>query len=66
VWAFQFVYGTSNTIQAVWYSDVQVTDELKILGFGQVVAVGLLVLPLLAFVDIVHGKRCGNTHLDRY
>jgi hypothetical protein len=61
VWAFQFVYGTSNTIQAVWYSDVQVTDEFKILGFGQVVAIGLLVLLLLAFVDIVPGKRCGNT-----
>ena len=56
LWALQFAYGTQNTIRAVWYSDVQVSDELKTLGFGQVVTIGLLLLPLLAFLQIINGK----------
>jgi hypothetical protein len=57
VWVFQFVYGSGNTVRAVWYSDIQVTDELKILGFGQVVAIGLHILTLLAFVEILNDKH---------
>jgi hypothetical protein len=55
IWIFQFAYGTSNTVQAVWRNSIPISDELKILGFGQVVAIGLLALPLLAFLQILNG-----------
>jgi hypothetical protein len=55
IWIFQLAYGTSNTVQAVWRNSIPISDELKILGFGQVVAIGLLALPLLAFLQILNG-----------
>jgi hypothetical protein len=56
LWAFQFAYGTPNTIQAVLGNDAYISKEVWTLGFGQVVAFGLLVLPLLALADIVNGQ----------
>ncbi|KAH8622438.1 hypothetical protein IG631_22713 [Alternaria alternata] len=59
VWAFQFAYGTTNTIQAVWGVDAwgtDVEDETTTLGFGQVVAIGLLVLPLITLTELVNGE----------
>jgi hypothetical protein len=59
VWAFQFAYGTTNTIQAVWGVDAwgtDVEDETTTLGFGQVVAIGLLVLPLITLTELINGE----------
>jgi len=56
VWAFQFVYGTTKTIEAVRTTNVYLSKEDWMLGFGQVVAIGLLVLPLLSLADLVNGK----------
>jgi len=55
VWVFQLVYGTTNTIYAVSDTDVYLSSDAWMLGFGQVVALGLLVLPLIALVDIMNG-----------
>jgi len=56
VWAFQLVYGTTTTVRAVWNPDVELSKGPSMLGFGQVVAIGLLVLPLLALVEMINGK----------
>jgi len=56
VWAFQLVYGTTTTVRAVWNPDISFSKVPSMLGFGQVVAIGLLVLPLLALVEIINGK----------
>ena len=56
VWAFQLVYGTTTTVRAVWNSNVDLLEGPSMLGFGQVVAIGLLVLPLLALVEMINGK----------
>lgn len=56
VWAFQLVYGTTTTVKAVWNPNVDLSKGPSTLGFGQVVAIGLLVLPLLALVETINGK----------
>jgi len=56
VWAFQLVFGTATTIRAVWNPNVHLLNGSSTLGFGQVVAIGLLVLPILALVEIISGK----------
>jgi len=56
VWAFQLVFGTANAIRAVRDRNVDLLNGSSTLGFGQVVAIGLLVLPLLALVEIISGK----------
>ena len=62
VWAFQFIYGTIKTIKAVW--TVYLSKENWVLGFGQVVAIGLLVLPLLALTDMLNGKQILSSQGD--
>jgi len=62
IWAFQLVYGTTATIRAVWNPDVELSKGPSMLGFGQVVAIGLLVLPLLALVETINGKLYLYTH----
>ncbi|KAF2827219.1 hypothetical protein CC86DRAFT_405359 [Ophiobolus disseminans] len=57
VWIFQFAYGTKSTIQAVWGADLSVSDDIQNLGFGQIVAIGMLVLPILAFVQIINEQK---------
>jgi hypothetical protein len=54
LWIFQFAYGTWSTVIVIWSSDVVVSDELKVMSFGQVVATGLLLLPILAFIQILN------------
>ncbi|RYO62468.1 hypothetical protein AA0116_g4439 [Alternaria tenuissima] len=63
VWAFQFAYGTTNTIQAVWGVDAwgtDVEDETTTLGFGQVVAIGLLVLPLITLTELINEQSTSS------
>ena len=37
-----------------WGTDVE--DETTTLGFGQVVAIGLLVLPLITLTELINGE----------
>jgi hypothetical protein len=62
VWAFQFVYGTTKTTEAVWGTSSYVSMGDEAFGFGQVVAIGLLVLPLLALIEFINGKHCLYSH----
>ncbi|KAH6852899.1 hypothetical protein BKA58DRAFT_62471 [Alternaria rosae] len=64
VWAFQFVFGTANTISAVLVADVYPSSDAGMLGFGQVVAIGLLVLPLLALVEIINEQTALDSSLS--
>ena len=62
VWAFQLVYGTTVTVRAVWNPYISFPKAPLMLGFGQVVAIGLLVLPLLALVEMTNGKLYPYTY----
>jgi hypothetical protein len=50
-----FAYGTTSIAQAVWYGGLEPSDELRILGFGQVVALGLLALTFISVIEIHDG-----------
>ena len=65
VWGLQFVYGTRNTIAAVLAANIYPSSDAWELGFGQVVAIGLLVLPLLALIDVKNGKPPLYLHDNR-
>ena len=43
-------------LQDRWEAVVEVTEQENVWGFGQVVALCLLILPLLAFLEIIYGK----------
>ena len=60
IWLFQFIYGTSSTVGAVWQGQIEVAKDIIALGFGQVVAIGLLALLILAVVQIVNGEKSSN------
>jgi hypothetical protein len=49
-------YGTGSTVLAIWSDEVELVNGLEILGFGQIVAIGLLGLTILAAVEIVNGE----------
>jgi len=49
-------YGTGSVVLAVWYGGLKPANSLHILGFGQVVAIVLLALTLLAAVEVIDGK----------
>jgi hypothetical protein len=55
IWLFQFAYGTSSIIRALWLSRLPLSKDFAMLSFGQVVALGLLVLSLLALVQMING-----------
>jgi hypothetical protein len=48
-------YGTVSTVGAVWGNDLDITG-LNEFGFGQVVAVGLLLLMVLAGIEVFNGQ----------
>ena len=50
-------YGTSSIIIAVWFGGLKPANGLQILGFGQIVAIGLLSLTFLTAVEILDGKQ---------
>lgn len=43
-------------MQDRWEVASEVTEQENVWGFGQVVALCLLILPLLAFLENVYGK----------
>jgi hypothetical protein len=50
-----FGYGICKIVFAVWYGGLKPSDELNILGFGQVAALGLLALTLISVIEIHDG-----------
>lgn len=50
-------YGTGSVVLAVWYGGLKPANSLHILGFGQIVAIVLLTLTLLAAVEVINGKH---------
>jgi hypothetical protein len=48
-------YGTVSTVGPVWGHDLDITG-LNEFGFGQVVAVGLLLLMVLAGIEVFNGQ----------
>ncbi|KAH7357548.1 hypothetical protein BKA66DRAFT_574367 [Pyrenochaeta sp. MPI-SDFR-AT-0127] len=50
-------YGTGSIIQAIWYGGLEPSNGLSIMGFGQIVAIGLLALMLLAASEILNEEE---------
>ena len=51
------IYGTGSIVLAIWYGGLKPTNSLRILGFGQIVAIVLLALTLLAAVEVINGEH---------
>lgn len=49
-------YGTGSVILAVWYGGLKPANGLHVLGFGQIVAIVLLALTILAAVEVINGE----------
>jgi hypothetical protein len=56
IWLFLFTYGITRTVKGVWFGEISVSKELNILSFGQVVALGLLIAPMLGVAQILNGR----------
>lgn len=50
-----FTYGTANIVSSIWKGGIKPSNKLQILSFGQIVALGLLLLTFLAAVEILNG-----------
>jgi hypothetical protein len=50
-----FTYGTANIVSSIWLEDIKPSKGLRILSFGQIVALGLLLLTFVAAVEILNG-----------
>jgi hypothetical protein len=50
-----FGYGITKIVFSVWYGGLKPSEELRILGFGQVVALGLLALTFISITEIHDG-----------
>jgi hypothetical protein len=53
---FGLSFGMSQTVVMIWVENPKTTDDVRRMGFGQVVAIALLVLPILAASEIYNGK----------
>lgn len=53
---FSMTYGISQTVFVRWYKPPKTTDDIRRIGFGQVVALALLVIPTLAACEIYNGQ----------
>ncbi|KAI2481407.1 hypothetical protein Ptr902_07202 [Pyrenophora tritici-repentis] len=58
-------YGISRIIKAVWFGGLKPTKSFQILGFGQIVTVGLLGLTLLAAVEMSDEQLSRHDHEPR-
>jgi hypothetical protein len=50
-------YSTEKIALAVWYGGLKPANGLQILGFGQIVAIVLLALTLMAAIELMDGKQ---------
>jgi hypothetical protein len=49
-------FGIGSIVLAIWFGGLKPSNGLQILGFGQIVAIVLLALTLLAAIEIVNGE----------
>jgi hypothetical protein len=52
---FSMTYGISQSVFVRWYKPPKTTDDIRRMGFGQVVALALLIIPILAACEIYNG-----------
>lgn len=53
---FSIAFGIAQTIVVTWVDSPKTTDDVRRMGFGQVVAIGLLAIPLLTGAEIYNGN----------
>lgn len=53
---FSITYGISQTIFVTWIDSPNTTDDVRRMGFGQVVAIALLAIPILTGAEIYNGE----------
>lgn len=59
---FSLVFGISQMIVITWLENPKTTDDVRRMGFGQVVALALLAIPALTAAEIYNGKLSKSTH----
>lgn len=53
---FFLVYNFINTTMVTWFWGIKTTDKIREMGFGQVVALALLAIPILTATEIYNGE----------
>jgi hypothetical protein len=53
---FGLAFGISQAVVTIWVANPNTTDDVRRMGFGQVVAIALLALPILAASEIYNGE----------
>ena len=54
---FYFTFGVAETIGVTWLDNPRTTEDAQRTGFGQVVAIAMLAIPILTGAKIHNGKR---------
>jgi hypothetical protein len=63
--ALYLIASTADTTMIIWFSGVASVGNVRRMGFGQVVSLTLLAIPLLSATEIYNGK-CASTCPDHY
>jgi hypothetical protein len=53
--AFSMTFGVSKTVNTIWIDSPKASKHVRRMGFGQVVAIALITLPLLTAAEIYNG-----------
>lgn len=53
---FSITFGIAQTIFVTWINSPETTEDVRRMGFGQVVAIALLAIPFLTGAEIYNGK----------
>jgi hypothetical protein len=53
---FRMTYGIGQMVMVTWVKSPKTTGDMRKVGFGQVVALALLVIPMLTASEIYNGK----------
>jgi len=49
---FYFTFGVAETIGVTWFDNPRTTEDAQRTGFGQVVAIAMLAIPILTGAEI--------------
>lgn len=62
---FSLTYGISQTVVVTWDNSPDTSDDVRRMGFGQVVTLALLAIPALTASEIYNGEHfCCTTHFQ--
>jgi hypothetical protein len=59
-------YGLTQTMVLRWGSEVELTPETQAMGFGQIVPLSLIILPLLTAVELFSGKQLSRLNSVKF